>query len=69
MIDAPATRLAEAWRSTSPVEMLAAALGAVADGGLYLTPLLFASYLCMIGVGMREWRRSPRAGSRASQVA
>jgi nicotinamide mononucleotide transporter len=37
--------------------------------GLYLTTLLFASYLVMIGVGMREWRRSPGAGSRASQVA
>jgi nicotinamide mononucleotide transporter len=31
--------------------------------GLYLTMLLFAVYLAMIVVGMREWRRSlPTAG-------
>ncbi len=35
--------------------------------GLYLTMLLFALYLLMIVVGMREWRRDLQAPDRAAQ--
>jgi hypothetical protein len=37
--------------------------------GLYLTMLLFAVYLAMIVIGMREWRRDLPAAGYAPQHA
>jgi nicotinamide mononucleotide transporter len=37
--------------------------------GLYLTMLLFALYLLMIVIGMREWRRSSQPAAHAAQRA
>ena len=37
--------------------------------GLYLTMLLFALYLLMIVIGMREWRRHPHPAMHAAQLA
>jgi nicotinamide mononucleotide transporter len=37
--------------------------------GLYVTMLLFAMYLLLIAVGMREWRRDVRPAARVAQLA
>jgi len=37
--------------------------------GLYVTMLLFAAYVVMIIIGMREWRRSEQLESHAAQGA